>query len=99
MKYLPIGSIVQLNNGLVKVMIVSRYPLYDNKGKIGYFDYSGTVYPYGTAENRFLFFNEEDINTVWFEGYADEQEQQYRINAKKEIVKVSYPRFRLSDIE
>lgn len=32
MKYLPIETVVQLNNGQVKLMIVSRFPLYDNQG-------------------------------------------------------------------
>lgn len=99
MNYLSVGSVVQLNNGLVKVVIVSRYPLYDNQGKIGYFDYSGAAYPYGTAENRFIFFNAEDIKTVWFEGYVDEQEKEYRQMIEKEIKKVEYPRFTLNDIE
>ena len=39
-KILPIGSVIQLHNGEVKLMIISRFPLYNNHGTIGYFDYS-----------------------------------------------------------
>ncbi|AXJ12906.1 DUF4176 domain-containing protein [Streptococcus pluranimalium] len=99
MKYLPIGTVVQLNNGQVKVMIVSRFPLYDNKGKIGYFDYSGCIYPQGTAENQFYYFNEEDIETIWFEGYIDGSEEEYRQIANKEITNITYPRFTLENIK
>ena len=49
---LPIGSIVQLNNGEVKLMIINRYPLYNNYGVIGYFDYSGCVYPNGSLTKK-----------------------------------------------
>lgn len=38
--YLPIGSVVQLQNGDTKVMIINRISLYNNRGTIGYFDYS-----------------------------------------------------------
>ena len=38
-RILPIGSIVQLKNGEVKLMILNRFPLYNNNGEIGYFDY------------------------------------------------------------
>lgn len=39
--YLPIGSVVQLENGSAKLMIITRFALYNNKGNIGYFDYAG----------------------------------------------------------
>ncbi|HEM6591335.1 DUF4176 domain-containing protein [Streptococcus suis] len=99
MKYLPIGTVVQLNNGQVKLMIVSRFPLYDNQREIGYFDYSGCIYPQGTADNQFYYFNEEDIKTIWFEGYVDGQEEEYRKIARNEVGKITYPRFTLENIK
>ena len=36
---LPIGSVVQLKNGEVKLMIINRFPLFNKEGTIGYFDY------------------------------------------------------------
>lgn len=99
MKYLPIGTVVQLNNGQLKLMIVSRFPLYDNKGEIGYFDYSGCIYPQGTADNQFYYFNEEDIKTIWFEGYVDGQEEEFRKIASKESKNISYPRLTLNTIK
>ena len=75
---LPIGSVVQLKNGQVKIMIINRYPLYDNKGEIGYLDYSGCVYPFGMTDNQACFFNQEDIDEVVFEGYKDDDEKRFR---------------------
>ena len=46
---LPLGSVVRLNKGELKIMIISRLPLYNNEGTIGYFDYAACVYPTGQA--------------------------------------------------
>lgn len=40
-KFLSIGSVVQLEKGSAKMMIITRFALYNNKGNIGYFDYAG----------------------------------------------------------
>ena len=55
--YLPIGSVVQLQNGDTKVMIINRISLYNNRGTIGYFDYSACLYPSGNTDNQVYFFN------------------------------------------
>lgn len=48
MKVLPIDSIVHLKKRDIKLMIISRVPLYEqDEGTIGYFDYSGCMYPTG----------------------------------------------------
>ena len=52
---LPLGSVVRLNKGELKIMIISRLPLYNNEGTIGYFDYAACVYPTGQADQQVHF--------------------------------------------
>lgn len=54
-KILPIGSVIQLHNGELKLMILSRFPLYNNQGTIGYFDYSACLYPNGNTVINVIF--------------------------------------------
>lgn len=54
-KILPIGSVITLKNGSLKVMIIARYPLYKYKNRIGYFDYSGCIFPSGVTDNQTYF--------------------------------------------
>ena len=35
----PIGTVVRLHNGTIDVKIIGRFPLYNQEGTIGYFDY------------------------------------------------------------
>lgn len=44
MELLPIGTVVTLKNGEQELMITARFPLYNNNGEIGYFDYAGCFY-------------------------------------------------------
>lgn len=90
--YLPIGSVVQLQNGDTKVMVINRFPLYNNQGTIGYFDYSACLYPTGNTDNQVYFFNHENIDKVWFEGYIDEVEEQLQEKFIADIKNISYPR-------
>ena len=96
-KLLPIGSVVRLHNGDIKLMIISRYPLYNNNGQIGYFDYSACIYPQGNTDNQAYFFNQEDIVEVFFEGYVDESEEEAQKLFAAEKDNISYPRFTVDD--
>lgn len=95
--YLPIGSVVQLENGAVKLMITTRFALYNNKGSIGYFDYAGCIYPTGMTGNQSFFFNQENIEKVWFEGYIDESEEAAQKTFEKELGNIAYPRLTITD--
>lgn len=94
-KILPIGSIVRLNNGAQKLMIINRAPLYNNEGNIGYFEYSACLYPSGQTNQNVFFFNEENIAEVLFTGYSDEDEQKFCELFEAEIGKGKYERLTL----
>lgn len=97
MDILPLGSVVQLKNGDVKLMIISRVPLYEQDGKIGYFDYSACIYPTGQVEEKTYFFNRENIEKVYFEGYKDKQEELFREKYEENIKDVKYPKLSIYD--
>lgn len=93
MDILPIGSVVRLKNGDVKLMIINRAPLYNEGGVIGYFDYSACIYPTGKVEDQVYFFNRENIEELYFEGYVDEQEEAFRKEYEKKLKNINYPKF------
>ena len=97
-KILPIGSIVKLKNGEQKLMIISRVPLYNNKGNIGYFDYSACVYPFGHTSQNAFFFNEEDIEEIVFMGFKDADEDKFLELYEKQINEITYPKFHLENV-
>lgn len=89
---MAIGNVVQLQKGDTKVMIINRFLLYNNQGTIGYFDYSACLYPNGNRDNQVYFFNHENIDKVWFEGYVDEAEEQLQEKFITDRKNISYPR-------
>lgn len=94
-KYLPIGSIVRLNKGEKKLMIVSRFPLYKDGNDIGYFEYCSCIFPSGVDGKEFIFFNKEDIAEVYFEGYVDVSEEEAQRIFSEQENKIEYPKFRV----
>lgn len=94
-KILPIGTVVRLKHGEQKIMITCRAPLYNNNGTIGYFDYSACLYPTGQADQQSFFFNEEDIEEIFFEGYRDEDEEKFCELYENAISQIQYPKLHL----
>ena len=101
-KYLPIGSIVTINNTNKNVMIVGYYAIkYQNVVKM--YDYVGISYPEGTLLDGNFAFNHTDITNILYEGYKDDsfnvlnknmlgQNENKSIDAKKDnnFVNVKY---------
>lgn len=75
-KYLPIGSVVILKEGELKVMITGRQQVRTTDNQE--FDYVGCLYPQGTDGENVLLFNAEDIVLVVFIGYQDLDELHYK---------------------
>jgi len=95
MSLLPLGSVVKLKNGKQKVMITVRLPLYNNEGTIGYFDYGSCLYPNGQVDYKTYFFNESDIEKVFFRGYIDESEESFQKKYKNELKNIQYQKLNL----
>ncbi|HZW68399.1 MAG TPA: DUF4176 domain-containing protein [Pseudogracilibacillus sp.] len=74
-------------------MIISRVPLYEQNGVIGYFDYSGCIYPTGSIEEGAYFFNHENIEEIYFGGYKNVQEEQFLEKHEKKLENISYLKF------
>jgi len=74
---LPLGSIVYLEGGTVKVMIVGRGAVLEQEGTNVYSDYVGVIYPRGINPENAAFFNHESIEKVVFRGFEDEEEFRY----------------------
>lgn len=76
-RMLPIGSIVTLKEGKRRLMIMGRLHQRLSDGKV--FDYAGCLYPEGfSGEKDYYLFDHLHIDTIWFKGYQDAEENQYR---------------------
>ena len=92
---LPICTIVRLHNGTIDVMIIGRFPLYNQEGTIGYFDYVACLYPTGAANEELLYFNHENIENVIFEGYRSEKEDELQELFKNQKDSIKYPKLKV----
>lgn len=85
-KYLPLGTVVQLKNGKKRLVIVGYTAISPDTGKKMY-DYIGCLYPEGILNsNKNIVFDHEQIEVVFFEGYSDNEDIEFK-NKLKEIVK------------
>ncbi len=85
-EYLPIGTIVLLNGGEKKVMITGFCVIpNDNNHKL--YDYSGCLFPEGIIDsNEVCLFNHNQIEEIYFRGYENEEEKDFK-NELKETIK------------
>lgn len=76
---LPIGSVVYLKEGTVKMVIIGRSNLLALPEKeTVLFDYSAVIYPLGyVGEKEIYFFNKNDVDKIEFKGYSDSENEQF----------------------
>ena len=76
-EFLPIGSVVLLEGGNKRIMICGR--IQAQAGSDIIYDYSACYYPEGIVDPKSMFFfNRDAIATVYFRGYEDQDELDYR---------------------
>lgn len=73
-KYLPLGSVVILKGGVQKVVIVARGMIVKITESPLFFEYGGALYPQGIVDDNIMYFNDEDIQKVIYEGYKDDDD-------------------------
>ena len=75
-EYLPIGSVVLLENGMKKAMIIGimQSMIHKEDQSIKEYDYIAVVYPEGFVNVRtMIMFNHSQISEVVFRGYENEE--------------------------
>lgn len=74
---LPIGSVVLLEGGIKKTMVIGVKQTSKDSGEE--YDYLGVMYPEGSfGEGSQYFFNHSTIRDVVFRGYENEESSEFR---------------------
>lgn len=77
-KYLPIGTVVLLQNAK-KRMMITGFCCKDEQRPDKTFDYSGCLYPEGIfSSDRNLLFDHDQIDKIFALGYSDEEEKEFK---------------------
>ncbi len=81
-KFLPIGTVVTLKGGTVKLMIIGFCAISDDYPGV-VFDYSALPYPVGeVVEGGRGLFNHDQIETINHMGYESEEDLAYKEQIK-----------------
>ena len=86
---LPIGTIVELIECDLKIMIVGH--LMKEKNSSYTYDYCGCIYPIGFVERRkVLYFNKSDIRRILKFGYVDKSVSKFNQRITDYLKEVAY---------
>ena len=82
-KFLPVGTVVLLQNGTKRVMI-NGFCSIDSEDPDTVYDYSGVLFPEGSlSSDQTLLFNHDQIEEIYFSGYSDIEDQEFKVELKK----------------
>ena len=82
-KYLQLGSIVLLKDAKKRMMIIGYEAVTDGENSTTY-DYIGCLYPEGVVDpSKHLLFNHDQIEEIYFSGYSDIEDQEFKVELKK----------------
>lgn len=76
-EFLPIGTVVILENGEKRLMITGFCPIEKETKEM--YDYFGCLYPEGIiSSSRSYLFNKEQIKEIFYLGYSDKEEKHFK---------------------
>lgn len=78
-KFLPIGSVVLLNNDNTKKIMITGFCSVADDNKETLYDYSGCLYPEGyLSSDSVVLFNHDQIKELIYTGYKCEEEEKFK---------------------
>ena len=81
-KLLPVGSVVLLQNGQKKLMIIGIKPVDTTNNTM--YDYLAVPYPEGFIKDNLTFFvNHDKIEQIIVRGYEDEEREDFIIRLEE----------------
>lgn len=84
---LPLGTVVTLNNGTKRLMIIGRLQRAKDDGEV--YDYSAVVWPEGYLDSQHVYlFNQENIRCLYHVGHQDVEEFEFRYVLEEEMEKL-----------
>lgn len=76
-KYLPIGTVVKLKEGIKKLMITG-YCFREENNPTVVWDYTGCLYPEGIlVASQLVVFNHSQIEEIYYKGLEDEEVEEF----------------------
>lgn len=90
-EFLPIGSIVVTKGNTKKLMIVSRAVVVKVDNQRYLFDYGACMYPEGVLDDKLLYFNNQDIMKIIFNGFSDDENQLAVMNIQEALSTTDIP--------
>ena len=97
--FLPLGSIVVVNGGIKKFVIVARALQVNINGSKQFFDYAACTYPEGINGDRLMYFQHTDISKVVFKGYVDDDEIMMCENIFNAMKKIDIERANVEELK
>ena len=90
----PLGTVLYLQDGTEKVMVVGRGVIYQDEETNSdvFVDYMGCLYPTGVNPNNTIFFNHENIDRIIFDGLKDDEEERFLQVYEEWLKKVTVPK-------
>ena len=88
-KFYPIGTVLMLKDGTKRVMITGfLVASAEEPNKV--YDYSGCVFPEGVISSEHnLLFNHDQIGVVYYMGYSDEEEKNFKQKLNSALNEIS----------
>lgn len=90
--YIPLGSVVSLKGNPKKMMVIARGLILDEDDVRTYYDYGFCLYPEGMVGDAVIYSNHDQIQTIHFNGFVGEEEDDMVHRIKEAVRSMDIPR-------